>query len=638
MTKRKSTKQALLLSALSLLLCVSMLIGSTFAWFTDSVTSANNKIQAGTLDIQLLMYDGADYADISNSDKPIFGAGSIAQNINGETLWEPGKTQVAYLAIKNNGSLALKYKAALEVENVSKDLYEVMEYAIIADAQPDSVKSWVDGNAVVVGKQAVSGDVSLAAGATHYFALVIHMNEEAGNKYQGGEVNFDLTVLATQDAVERDSFNDQYDLNAEYPLGKPSSVRAENSMFKAVIHIPSDAPEGEYELELPEEKIEISNVNGNATTKLEMELLRNDNPVTASGVEYPVAIQMPHPFVKITEVLHNGKSVNNLTFDQTTGTISFTTPHFSPFEIKYVDYVDPSFPLEYTEDDGQFRITKGMFVGKNPVEFDASLAETDSEYIAVDYVKDGRKYYVVSERATSIIVGDADDGDLDYTFENANIPAVKKINNNTLCTSAVLTLNDYDHGTLYILPGIYKEQRRLDIYGSMDIIGLSNPEEISLIKQGTTSTASSHRHLINVSGGSGKALTDHIQVTIRNLHLDATVSNGSGSFWQLKDNGAVQSIRRSKVKCYDLIIDDNSTAAFYVNGNNAVDGVKYPAYMYVENCVVNVNNAGAIVDNRGAGDAYFRYHNLFYANGATEYTSTGSLIKREAMTADDWWN
>ena len=53
MTKTKSTKRALLMSALALLMCVSMLIGSTFAWFTDSVTSAGNKIQAGTLQVDL---------------------------------------------------------------------------------------------------------------------------------------------------------------------------------------------------------------------------------------------------------------------------------------------------------------------------------------------------------------------------------------------------------------------------------------------------------------------------------------------------------------------------------------------------------------------------------------------------------
>ena len=219
MTNTKSTKRALLASVMAMLLCFTMLLGTTFAWFTDSVTSAGNKIVAGTLDVQLLMDADVDgtYDDISDSTSPIFGESSIAQNNNAATLWEPGKTQVAYLAIKNNGQLALKYTVGLDVQNVSKDLYEVMEYAIVPDADANhKVTSWTSGNSVEVGTQSVSGDVSLPVGATHYFALVIHMDEEAGNEYQGGEVNFDLTVLATQDTVESDSFNNQYDKDAVY--------------------------------------------------------------------------------------------------------------------------------------------------------------------------------------------------------------------------------------------------------------------------------------------------------------------------------------------------------------------------------------------------------------------------------------
>ena len=51
MTQTKATKKALFMSMLSMLLCVAMLIGSTFAWFTDSVTSGRNKITAGNLDV-----------------------------------------------------------------------------------------------------------------------------------------------------------------------------------------------------------------------------------------------------------------------------------------------------------------------------------------------------------------------------------------------------------------------------------------------------------------------------------------------------------------------------------------------------------------------------------------------------------
>ena len=219
MNNTKTTKHALLSSVLAMLICVAMLIGTTFAWFTDKASTAVNKIQAGTLKVQLLMHDGTNYVDISNNDKAIFGTGSLAQNNNAETLWEPGKTQVAYLAIKNNGNLDLKYKVALDVTNVSKNLYEVMEYAITPDAtNANPVTPWTSGDSVVEGTQFVATDVSLAVGATHYFALSVHMKDDAGNTYQNGEVNFDLTVYAAQLSSEEDSFDKTYDENATYEI------------------------------------------------------------------------------------------------------------------------------------------------------------------------------------------------------------------------------------------------------------------------------------------------------------------------------------------------------------------------------------------------------------------------------------
>ena len=221
MNNTKTTKHALLSSVLAMLICVAMLIGTTFAWFTDSASTGVNKIQAGTLDVQLLMYDSdrSDYVDFSYNDKAIFGTGSLAQNNNAETLWEPDKTQVAYLAIKNNGNLALKYKGAHHVTNVSKNLYEVMEYAITPDAtNANPVTPWTSGDSVVKGTQFVATDVSLAVGATHYFALSVHMKEDAGNTYQNGKVNFDLTVYAAQLSSEEDSFDETYDENATYEI------------------------------------------------------------------------------------------------------------------------------------------------------------------------------------------------------------------------------------------------------------------------------------------------------------------------------------------------------------------------------------------------------------------------------------
>ena len=209
-----------------------MLAGTTFAWYTDSVTSSGNKIIAGTLDIELWKYepdtsvDGRDtdgYINISESGAPIFQSANLAQNSTA-TLWEPGKTQVAYLKIKNNGDLALKYSVAIDVRNIAKDLYKVMKYAIVPDAtQAVGVSPWAgipdtSVKSVVPGTNPTGfSDISMPKNAVHAFALVIHMDEEAGNEYMAGEVDFDLRVLATQEAYEADSFGTDYDANAEYP-------------------------------------------------------------------------------------------------------------------------------------------------------------------------------------------------------------------------------------------------------------------------------------------------------------------------------------------------------------------------------------------------------------------------------------
>ena len=240
---QKATKRALLTSVMALVMCVVMLVGTTFAWFTDTASTGVNKIQAGNLDVELLMYkkntdESYDYVNISKDKDPIFGSetSTVAQDNNLNTLWEPGKTQVAYLAIKNEGNLALKYKVALNVTNPvdGKDLYKVMQYAIVPDAKLDSapvhsapVQGWTTGSSVTVGQQPVSGEVSLGVGATHYFALLVHMDELAGNNYQNGKVDFDLTVYATQDTVENDSFNNQYDKDATY-LTYPAGVTSDS--------------------------------------------------------------------------------------------------------------------------------------------------------------------------------------------------------------------------------------------------------------------------------------------------------------------------------------------------------------------------------------------------------------------------
>ena len=349
MTKKISTKRALLTSALALLMCVSMLVGSTYAWFTDSVTSANNKIVAGKLDVQLLMDTGSGYVDISDSTDPIFGEGSLAQDDNSETLWEPGKTQVAYLAIKNNGSLALKYKVALDVTNVSKNLYKAMEYAIVPDAQYDSVTTWTDGSAVVPGIQTVSGEVSLGVGDTHCFALAIHMDEDAGNEYQGGQVNFDMTVLATQDTVESDSFDNQYDVLSAFPYEANGKIEAGQTAVELEIRNTDETKVGSAVIP----KVAIAN-DGNATVNVTItESAYDANITVAAGREttafdvvvtglkdgnttpVKVSLRIAAGLDPATVVLYHYDSVIESTYNPETGYVTFESATFSPFTVVY---------------------------------------------------------------------------------------------------------------------------------------------------------------------------------------------------------------------------------------------------------------------------------------------------------------
>ena len=121
---KMNSKRALLMSALSLLLCASMLIGTTFAWFTDSVTSTNNIITAGNLDVEL--YWSTDAADWKAVDGDT--------NVFTDQLWEPGHTEVVYLKVKNAGTLALKYNLGVNIYsetigiNVAGDVFKLSDY------------------------------------------------------------------------------------------------------------------------------------------------------------------------------------------------------------------------------------------------------------------------------------------------------------------------------------------------------------------------------------------------------------------------------------------------------------------------------------------------------------------------------
>ena len=204
MNNTKTTKRALLSSVLAMLICVAMLIGTTFAWFTDSASTAVNKIQAGTLDVALEMKN-AD-GEWESAEGKTLSFRKAAGHENEEILWEPGCTyELPELRIVNKGNLALKYKIAVTGIQGSAKLNEAIDWAMSVDGTPaENLNSVVDK---AIEPNNNSGSIAIKG----------HMKEEAGNEYQGLSIEgIGITVYATQDTVEYDSNNNTYDAGAEY--------------------------------------------------------------------------------------------------------------------------------------------------------------------------------------------------------------------------------------------------------------------------------------------------------------------------------------------------------------------------------------------------------------------------------------
>ena len=193
---QKATKRALLTSVMALVMCVVMLVGTTFAWFTDTVSTGVNKIQAGNLNVALEMWNGEKWVDAENQTLQFKVNGAIPAE-GTQILWEPGCTyELPKLRVVNNGNLALKYKVAIT--------------GIKGDAKLNEAIEWTIGD---IGS--TDAYTKLAVDESKEFTISGKMKTEAGNEYQGLSIDgIGITVYATQDTVEYDSFNNTYDAQA----------------------------------------------------------------------------------------------------------------------------------------------------------------------------------------------------------------------------------------------------------------------------------------------------------------------------------------------------------------------------------------------------------------------------------------
>ena len=228
MTNSKSTKRALLTSVLALLMCVTMLVGATFAWFTDTASTGVNKIVSGNLDVKLMYSTDMQKWKEATEQTKLF---------DDNALWEPGYTQVVYLKIVNAGNLALKYEAGFSKnytsnrgKNVNGDFYRVDNYLKIGTVQTETKFANREAvwSAISATEKTLAKDVMLTDGwitlnakeESAPFAVAIYMPTSVGNEANASRLRpssvsgLGIEVRATQATVESDSFDNNYDANA----------------------------------------------------------------------------------------------------------------------------------------------------------------------------------------------------------------------------------------------------------------------------------------------------------------------------------------------------------------------------------------------------------------------------------------
>lgn len=234
------TKRALLTSVLALVLSLAMLAGSTFAWFTDTASTGVNRIVSGNLDVGLKYWGVGE-----DGQKTWLTAEDSKKLFDENALWEPGYTQIVYLKVKNNGNLALTY--AMQITpvhetvgvNVDGEEFKLSDYikfgwtAFTVDGagapvalDREAAQTGVGGGAQLGTTLHRQAELPLKAGAEELVALVAWMPEDVGNKANYSTVQptieLSLKVLATQAAVESDSFDETYDEDAATDEGLDS--------------------------------------------------------------------------------------------------------------------------------------------------------------------------------------------------------------------------------------------------------------------------------------------------------------------------------------------------------------------------------------------------------------------------------
>lgn len=375
MNSRKSTKHALYLSFISMILCMTMLLGTTFAWFTDEVTSTNNIIKSGTLDATMeYSVDGTNWNDASKG--PIFNY----------KLWEPGYSDMKYVKIANVGDLAFKYQLniapntprnneGLSLADVIEVYYDIVDADFKAPTASDKFGSLTKVGTLTQLMAETDGAAHgvLYANTAITSCIVLHMQESAGNEYQGiwvgqsdEEKGFAVQLLASQYTHENDSFNNLFDEKAPTPVAgsvtikkngtQPSTGVIPNTNGESTTLGYADIPAAAFAGEEVTLKIEEVATNGNIS--LTSDQSAKTFEITAIGLKENNTEKV-RVYLYVGEGLSGVKLYHNeeeIPYDYSPYEpyIVFETASFSPFTVVYdKEYVEPELPEIDVNGDGE---------------------------------------------------------------------------------------------------------------------------------------------------------------------------------------------------------------------------------------------------------------------------------------------
>lgn len=376
MSNKKATKRALLTSITALAMCVVMLVGTTFAWFTDTATANVNKIRAGKLDVALEMFDTAQNKWVTAEGKTlnfVKAAGGESQAI----LWEPGaEYKLPELRVVNNGNLNIKYK--VEVTGIQMNRQPVAGVFDLND-----VITWkADG--LTLGTEATLNPTESKA-----FTISGKMDTAAGNDYQGLTINgVSITVYATQATGEYDSTRNDYDTSAGYSVVVlPKTANAAMSKDTTESKYEYEAADGTVKAEIPTNAVaanETPTVSirpvadaatgkfvvdaGNGTEKVAYEISISNiaaGSTELAKVSFKLGAGLTNVALKHENLVMTSKSseadlttADTFYYDAATGMVTIAVDHFSVFSVTYAAPVATIGSTTYTSLADAFAVAK----------------------------------------------------------------------------------------------------------------------------------------------------------------------------------------------------------------------------------------------------------------------------------------